>query len=118
VKLHTVLDGHSSDVFGDPQESLDFYDQANDDRRPHDRLTRPGAAGLFDEYTHAHRRRSDGDDQQAAAVNARSTSSAPTSDGAGGPMRVAVIGPTAMTWDEIATDVEPDLARLRDRRSS
>ena len=28
-------------------------------------------------------------------------------------MRVAVIGPTAMTWDEIAADVEPDLARLR-----
>ena len=28
-------------------------------------------------------------------------------------MRIAVIGPTSMTWDELADDVEPDLARLR-----
>lgn len=28
-------------------------------------------------------------------------------------MRIAVIGPTSMTWDELAADVEPDLARLR-----
>jgi len=28
-------------------------------------------------------------------------------------MRVAVIFPTSMTWDEIAADVEPDLERLR-----
>ncbi len=28
-------------------------------------------------------------------------------------VRIAVVGPTSMTWDEIADDVEPDLARLR-----
>jgi Asp/Glu/hydantoin racemase len=26
--------------------------------------------------------------------------------------RVALIGPTSMTWDEVAPDIEPDLARL------
>jgi len=31
----------------------------------------------------------------------------------GRPLRVAVIGPTSMTWEELADDVEPDLARLR-----
>ena len=27
--------------------------------------------------------------------------------------RLALIGPTSMTWDELADDIEPDLARLR-----
>jgi hypothetical protein len=51
VKLHTVLDGHSSDVFGDPQESLDFYDQANEIVGRMIASPDPVPQDLFDEYT-------------------------------------------------------------------
>ena len=51
VKLHTVLDGHSSDVFGDPQESLDFYDQANEIVGRMIASPDPVPQALFDEYT-------------------------------------------------------------------
>ena len=51
VKLHTVLDGHSSEVFGDPQESLDFYDQANEIVGRMIASPDPVPQDLFDEYT-------------------------------------------------------------------
>ena len=51
VKLHTVLDGHSSDAFGDPQESLDFYDQANEIVGRMIASPDPVPQDLFDEYT-------------------------------------------------------------------
>lgn len=51
VKLHAVLDGHSSDIFGDPQESLDFYDQANDIVGRMIASPDPVPQELFDEYT-------------------------------------------------------------------
>ncbi len=38
---------------------------------------------------------------------------APRTDALRRTVRIAVVGPTSMTWDEIADDVEPDLARLR-----
>jgi hypothetical protein len=50
VKLHTVLDGHSSDVFGDPQESLDFYDHANEIVGRMIASPDPVPQDLFDEY--------------------------------------------------------------------
>jgi hypothetical protein len=51
VKLHAVLDGHSSDVFGNPEESLDFYDQANDIVGRMIASPDPVPQALFDEYT-------------------------------------------------------------------
>jgi len=51
VKLHTVLDGHSSDIFGDPQESLDFYEQANEIVGHMIAAPDPVPQDLFDEYT-------------------------------------------------------------------
>jgi len=51
VKMHAVLDGHSSDVFGDPKESLDFYDQANDIVGRMIASPDPVPQALFDEYT-------------------------------------------------------------------
>jgi hypothetical protein len=50
VKLHAVLDGQSSDTFGDPQESLDFYDQANEIVGRMIASSDPVPQELFDEY--------------------------------------------------------------------
>ena len=49
--LTAVLDGHASDVFGDPEESLDFDGQANDIVGRMIASPEPVPQELFDECT-------------------------------------------------------------------